>query len=179
MMTFEEHGPGITERCTPEHPCPKGLNPHMSWADGCWAYRNGTHCGWRGWGDGDGRQRSIVRTIPDSAALPSKKRRITTPIGDSLSGFSGNRLPSGEFIRDSREFLARYAMAHGWIDAQQSNSAWALADEILERYPAITHDQHRMIIDIISVVEQTIGDPNDWDHVGTGLDMLWLIERSI
>lgn len=34
-------GPGITERCTPDQPCPKSLDPAgVSWADGCWCYRN-------------------------------------------------------------------------------------------------------------------------------------------
>lgn len=34
-------GPGITERCTPEQPCPKSLDPAgISWVDGCWCYRN-------------------------------------------------------------------------------------------------------------------------------------------
>lgn len=34
-------GPGITERCTPEQPCPKSLDPSgIAWVDGCWCYRN-------------------------------------------------------------------------------------------------------------------------------------------
>ena len=34
-------GPGITERCTPEQPCPKSSDPSgVSWVDGCWCYRN-------------------------------------------------------------------------------------------------------------------------------------------
>lgn len=34
-------GPGITEKCTPEEPCPKAKDPTgISWIDGCWCYRN-------------------------------------------------------------------------------------------------------------------------------------------
>jgi hypothetical protein len=36
--------PGVDAVCTPEHPCPKSLDPvGVSWAQGCWCYRNGTN----------------------------------------------------------------------------------------------------------------------------------------
>lgn len=33
--------PGVDGPCTPEQACPKGMDPSgISWADGCWCYRN-------------------------------------------------------------------------------------------------------------------------------------------
>ena len=117
----------------------------------------------------------------DQAHLPSGHHGpITEPIGDGAARFHGDRLPGGEFVPDGhgRDFIARYAIeAHGWLDHPQSNGAWAFADEILTRYPAITHDEHSMIVDIIATVAATVPDPHDWDAVGTGLDMLWLFGR--
>ena len=77
-------GPGITERCTPEQPCPKSLDPSgVAWVDGCWCYRNQpvkvwvvvSDCGLNGpWIHG------VVGEEPDKATLDAcvaRARRTT------------------------------------------------------------------------------------------------------
>lgn len=103
---------------------------------------------------------------------------------DGFPGFHGVSVrPDGPVIKDGREFIARYAIeCYGWLDdprdQPQSNSAQAFARQVYERYPAIGHDDHRMIVDIVHRLGYTIPDPHDWDHIGSALDMIQYMEQS-
>lgn len=113
--------------------------------------------------------------------LPSKLNTVVEPItdGDAYSPMSLG--VDGPSIVDGQEFIARYAIErYGWIDdpAGSSASAQAFAREVYERYPAIRNDEHRMVVDIVQLLSHTIPDPNDWDHIGSALDMIQYMEQS-
>lgn len=124
-----------------------------------------------------------MRTWPKDRR-PSSAAVVDEPITDG-SGFVGMpACPGGPVIVDGREFLVRYAVErYGWLDDPRpgapytSHSAQAFAHKVYERYPAIRHDEHRMVVDIVDLLSESIPDPHDWDEIGSALDMIQYIER--
>jgi hypothetical protein len=114
---------------------------------------------------------------------PSRQDVVREPIIDG-SGFSELRLPDGTRVTDGRSFIAQYLVQrYDWIDdprpTPQSNSAQAFATGVYMRYPAITSDEHTMIPDLVDIVLQSNSDPHDTDVLGTVLDLLDYIGRSV
>lgn len=118
--------------------------------------------------------------MTDTTSSPSQRGAITQPLGDYSAGFNGSR-GSDRFYHahEGREYMIdRLVNRHGWTRTQ-SQGAEVWVDKLLERYPAITHDQHQMAVDLVSLVAETVHDPHDWDSHGTVLDLLEWYEKTV
>lgn len=112
---------------------------------------------------------------------PSKRERITKPLGLESPGFTGRYAPDGTRYGpdQGREYMIdRLVNVHGW-SRPNSQGAEAWVDQLLERYPAIAHGQLTMAVDIVDILARTVHDPHDWDSVGSVLDLLDYIGREV
>ena len=113
----------------------------------------------------------------------SKLTVVTEPIG-SGSPFSELKLPDGTRETDGQSFIAEYLIQrYGWLsdrrEPPQSSSAQAFAALVYQRYPAIRSDEHKMIPDLVNIILDNNPDPHDTDVLGTALDLLDYIERTM
>lgn len=72
--------------------------------------------------------------------------------------------------------LAALLIEHGWIDANQSNSAHAMAEAIYRLRPVPVED-HKVVVEILDIVLEYNADPHDTDLAGSAIALLDLLKR--